>query len=159
MTQIISPDKLLTVLAELRKQHQSIVLAGGCFDILHIGHTRFLQQAKKLGDLLFILLESDGAVQRLKGESRPYFTQEERAEMLSQLRSVDVVVALPENMTDHDYNTLVKTIRPTIIALTEGDSSLPKKQHQAKLIGARLAVIPPIETYSTSSLAKLLGVE
>lgn len=159
MTQIISPDKLPNVLSELRKQNKLIVLAGGCFDILHIGHTRFLRQAKKLGDVLVILLESDETVKRLKGDSRPYFQQTERSEMLAQLKSVDVVVELPSGMTDEQYITTVKMIHPVIIAMTEGDQSLPKKQHQAGLIGAKLAVVPYIETYSTSSLAKLLGVE
>lgn len=159
MTHIISPDKLASVMAELRKQHQSIVLAGGCFDILHIGHTRFLRQAKKLGDLLIILLESDETVKRLKGDSRPYFAQTERSEMLAALKSIDVVIELPSGMTDQQYISLVKTIHPVVIAMTEGDPSLSKKQHQAELIGAKLAIISYIETYSTSSLAKLLGVE
>ncbi len=159
MTQIISPDKLQNVLSVFRKQNQSIVLAGGCFDILHIGHTRFLRQAKKSGDVLVILLESDETVKRLKGNSRPYFTQTERSEMLSQLKSVDIIVELSADVHDEKYLQIVKMVHPEIIALTEGDRSLPKKQHQAEVTGAKLGIIPHIETYSTSSLATLLGVE
>jgi len=159
MTHIISPAEVQKKLKTFRKDYPAIVLAGGCFDILHIGHVRFLREAKQLGKTLVILLESDATVQRIKGEQRPYFTQQERAEMLSQLRSVDVVICLPEMHQDQEYIDLVKAIHPTVIAVTEGDSSLPKKEEQAARIGARMGIISHIETHSTSSLAQLLGVD
>lgn len=159
MTHIISSADLKKELRTLHTDYPAIVLAGGCFDIFHIGHVRFLREAKRLGKTLVILLESDVTVQRLKGERRPYFTQQERAEMLSQLRSVDVVICLPEMNQDQEYIDLVKAIHPQVIAVTEGDPSLPKKEEQAARIGARMGIISHIETHSTSSLAQLLGVD
>jgi rfaE bifunctional protein nucleotidyltransferase chain/domain len=94
-----SPMARIVDLHELRKSlptesKRRIVLTGGCFDILHIGHVRFLSEAKRMGDYLVVLLESDKKVKDLKGKKRPVFIQEERAEMLSALGSVDLVVLL-----------------------------------------------------------------
>lgn len=159
MTHIISPDNLLAAVKTFHEECPPFVLAGGCFDILHIGHVRFLHQAKQLGKKLVILLESDATVKRLKGARRPYFTQQERAEMLSQLRSVDVVICLPPMDADHQYIDLVQQLHPDVIAVTEGDPSQGKKEEQAAKIGATVAVISHIQTHSTSSLAQLLGVD
>ena len=136
-----------------------IVLAGGCFDILHLGHVRFLSEAKKMGDYLVVLLESDGKVKNLKGKNRPLFIQKERAEMLSALGSVDIVVLLPTMEKDRDYLDLVAEIRPRVIAVTENDPRLGEKKAQAREVGARLKVIPFTKRFSTSKLAKLLGVD
>jgi len=136
-----------------------IVVAGGCFDILHIGHVRFLSKARGMGDYLIVLLESDKKVKKLKGRDRPFFIQKERAEMLSALRSVDLIVLLPTIEDDNDYLNLLKKIKPDIIAITASDPIIEKKKSQAKEIGAKLKVIPFTNTYSTSSLAKILKVE
>jgi FAD synthetase len=136
-----------------------IVLAGGCFDILHIGHVRFLSEAKGMGDTLIVLLESDRKVKRLKGRNRPIFIQKERAEMLSALRCVDLVVLLPSIEKDRDYLNLVMKIKPNLIAVTEEDAQIEKKKSQAKKVGAELEVVSLIKRYSTSKLAKILGVE
>ena len=137
----------------------TIVLTGGCFDILHVGHVRFLSEAKKMGDYLVVLLENDKNVKKLKGENRPVFIQKERAEMLSALGSVDLVVLLPMMENDCDYLNLVMKIKPDIIAVTENDPHIEKKRGQAKQIGGQLEVIPSIKTLSTSKLAKILGVD
>ena len=147
-------EKFLT-----REEKGSIVLAGGCFDILHIGHVRFLSKAKGMEDYLIVLLESDEKVGKLKGKNRPFFIQKERAEMLSALRSVDLVVLLPTIENDNDYLNLLMKIKPDIIAVTASDPIIEKKKSQAKEIGAKLKVIPFTKTYSTSSLAKILRVE
>ena len=149
---------------ELRRYLRSedrgrIVLAGGCFDILHIGHVRFLSEAKRMGDTLVVLLESDRKVKRLKGKNRPIFVQKERAEMLSALRSVDLVVLLPSLEKDCDYLNLVMKIKPDLIAVTEKDVQIEKKKGQAKAIGAELKVVPMIKRYSTSKLARTLGFD
>ncbi len=136
-----------------------IVLTGGCFDILHLGHVRFLSEAKKMGDYLVVLLENDKNVKKLKGENRPIFIQKERAEMLSALGSVDRVVLLPVMENDSDYLNLIRIIKPDIIAVTENDPRIEKKRGQAKTIGAELKVISFMKTLSTSKLAKILGVD
>lgn len=135
------------------------VLVGGCFDLIHIGHIYFLEEAKKLGDKLVVLLESDETIKKLKGERRPIHTQEERKIMLFAIRYVDEVVCIPPLKTDKEYYDLIQKLHPDIIAVTEGDPILAKKQNQAKLIGARAVVIPKIDSPSTTSLAKVLEVE
>lgn len=135
------------------------VLVGGCFDLIHIGHIYFLEEAKKLGDRLVVLLESDETIRRLKGEHRPIHTQEERKKMLLAIRFVDEVVSIPSLKTDTEYFDVIQTIHPNIIAFTEGDPILTKKIKQAELVGARAVVIPRIPNVSSTSLAKNLKVE
>ena len=136
-----------------------IVLTGGCFDILHIGHIRFLSEAKRMGDYLVVLLESDQKVKDLKGKNRPVFTQEERAEMLSALGSVDLVVLLPTMGNESDYLDLAMEINPDVIAVTENDPRIEEKKRQAGKIGGELKIIPLTKRFSTSKLAKILIVE
>jgi FAD synthetase len=157
MARIVNLQKLETVLPE--KNKGKIVLAGGCFDILHIGHVRFLSEAKRMGDYLVVLLESDRRVKKLKGKSRPVFIQKERAEMLSALKSVDLIVLLPMMEKDSDYLNLVMKIKPDIIAVTENDPLIEKKRSQAKEVGGKLKVISFTKTFSTSKLVKILGVD
>jgi FAD synthetase len=135
------------------------VLVGGCFDILHIGHVKFLSEARGMGDCLIVLLESDKKSRKLKGRNRPVFIQSERAEMLSSLRSVDLVVLLPMMEDDTDYLNLVKKIKPGIIAVTENDPQMEKKRQQAEEAGAELKIIPFTKTFSSSKLVKILGIE
>ena len=150
-------QELETVLP--REKKGKIVLAGGCFDILHIGHVRFLSEAKKMGDCLVILLENDRKVKKLKGKNRPIFTQELRAEMLSALNCVDLVVLLPMMENDDDYLNLVIKIKPDIIAVTENDPHTEEKKRQARKIGVKLKVVPFVKTLSSSTLAKMIGVD
>ena len=154
MAEIVHLKKLIKFLP--RKGTARIVLTGGCFDLLHIGHARFLSKAKRMGDYLVVLLESDRKVKKLKGANRPLFAQKERAEMLSALGSVDLVVLLPTMEKDSDYLDLVTQISPDIIAVIENDPRLKEKKRQAKKVGGKLKVIPLTKTFSTSKLAKLL---
>jgi rfaE bifunctional protein nucleotidyltransferase chain/domain len=142
-----------------KKSEGRVVLTGGCFDILHIGHVRFLAEARAMGDCLVVLLENDRKVKKLKGENRPIFTQKERSEMLSALKSVDLIVLLPMMEDDRDYLNLIKKIKPDIIAVTENDPQIEKKRWQAKEVGAELKIIPLTKTFSTSKLAEILGVD
>jgi rfaE bifunctional protein nucleotidyltransferase chain/domain len=141
------------------KSKGKIVLAGGSFDILHIGHVKFLSEAKGAGDYLIILLESDQKVKKVKGSNRPVFIQKERAEMLSSIRSIDLIVLLPMMENDSDYLNLVMKIKPDIIAVAEDDPHIEKKRRQAKKVGAMLKIISLTKTFSTSKLAKITGVE
>lgn len=135
------------------------VLVGGCFDLLHFGHIKFLEESKKLGDYLVVALESDENVKRMKGETRPIHSQTQRSAMLSSLRVVDEVIPLPPLKSDAEYAALVQSVSPAVIAITEGDAMEDKKRNHAALVGAVVAVIPKIHTPSTSQLAKLLGLE
>jgi FAD synthetase len=135
------------------------VLVGGCFDLIHYGHISFLKQAKNLGDYLIVALESDENVKRMKGDLRPIHTQPQRREMLESLSFVNEVIPLPPMHSDKEYFDFVTNLKPDVIAVTQGDPILNKKQKQADLIGAKLVDIPKIHTPSTSQLAKLLGLE
>jgi FAD synthetase len=136
-----------------------IVLVGGCFDFIHFGHINFLKSAKKLGDKLVVALESDENVRQKKGPHRPIHTQKQRAEMIKSLSFVDEVIPLPIMKSDKDYFRLVEKIQPAVIAVTEGDPAISKKQKQADQFGAKLVVVSKINTPSTSQLAKLIGLE
>lgn len=138
---------------------KKIVLVGGCFDVLHYGHIKFLEQAKTHGDALVVLLESDEKVRAMKGDKRPIHTQKQRKSMLRSLICVDEIVMLPATTTDTYYKELIDGMKPSVVAVTEGDPILEKKRTQAATIGARLVVIPKIHTPSTSQLAKLLELE
>ena len=157
MARIVTLQELETFLQ--RENRRRVVLAGGCFDILHIGHVRFLSEAKKMGNYLVVLLENDEKVKKLKGKNRPIFTQEIRAEMLSALICVDLVVVLPMMENDIEYTNLVMKIKPDIIAVTENDPYAEEKKRQAETVGGELRMIPFVKTLSTSALAKIIGVD
>lgn len=139
--------------------NKKIVLVGGCFDFLHYGHIRFLEEAKKHGGWLVVALESDENVRRMKGDNRPIHTQQQRKEMLEAISFVDEVLSLSPMSSDQEYEDFVKRIKPHLIAVTEGDPIVEKKKSHAEMVGAHLVIIPKIHTPSTSQLAKLLGLE
>lgn len=93
---IIERKKLAGILATLRKQGKKIVFTNGCFDLLHVGHVRYLNKAKQHGDVLVIALNTDASVRRLKGPHRPLVPQRERAEILGGLAAVDYVTFFGE---------------------------------------------------------------
>jgi len=157
MGRIVDSQDLKRFLPE--KSKGKIVLAGGSFDILHIGHVKFLSEAKGAEDYLIILLESDQKVKKLKGSHRPVFSQRERAEMLAALTSVDLIVLIPMMENDADYLNLVMKIKPDIIAVTENDPEIENKRRQAREAGGELKIILLTKTFSTSKLAKIVGVE
>jgi FAD synthetase len=131
---------------------QKIVLVGGCFDILHLGHIVFLEKAKSYGEYLIILLESDQTIKKLKGINRPIHTQFERAKVLSAIKYVDFIILLPEMIGDNTYDELVKNIKPSVIATTKGDPGLIHKKRQAKLVGVKLTQIPRVPEKSTTNI-------
>jgi rfaE bifunctional protein nucleotidyltransferase chain/domain len=159
MNKIINTKDIVNLTKKLRLKKLSIVLVGGCFDILHIGHIKFLKKAKKMGDRLLVLLESDEKVRKLKGKNRPFFSQKERAEMLSSLQFIDFVLLLPTMKDDQAYEDLIRKIKPAIIAVTSGDLFLEKKKAQARIVKGKLEIITYLRTPSTSKLANLLGID
>lgn len=138
----------------MKKKIYKKVLVGGCFDVLHFGHVRFLKKAKSLGDYLIVAIESDKRVRELKGKNRPIHTQKQRKEILESLKFVDEVIILKDKMTDKDYLELVDKVRPCQIATTKGDPGLKKKRVQAKTIGAKVVIISKTESPSTTEILK-----
>jgi rfaE bifunctional protein nucleotidyltransferase chain/domain len=127
MNKIQDRQAIKKICDRLRKDGKKIVFTNGCFDILHAGHVRYLKQAKKLGDVLVIGLNSDASVSGIK-PGRPVNTEKNRAEVLSGLASVDYVVIFQEKTP---YN-LIKTVRPDIL-VKGGD------WHPAEIIGSDIA--------------------
>ena len=152
----LSPDKPVSPLNKGRS-HNSVVLVGGCFDILHLGHITFLKKAKNLGEKLVVLLESDQNIQKNKGNNRPINNQENRAKILESLRMVDQVVRLPEMKTDDEYLNIIKKIRPTVIAVSEKDKNLVNKTNQAIQVGVKLIKVTKLIPHqSTSRLIEII---
>lgn len=139
---------------------KNIVVTGGCFDLLHIGHITLLENAKKAGDILVVLLESDESIKKRKGINRPIHNQEQRAKLLSALRAVDFIILLPQDMSNDDYDALLEKIRPSIIATTEHDPFIQHKQRQAKKVGATIVEVNKyIPSVSTTKLLDVLSKE
>ncbi len=135
-------------------KNKKTVLVGGCFDLIHFGHIKFLEKAKEQGNFLIVALESDEFVKKNK-RKLPVHQQSERAEILSNLNMVDLIILLPFFNTNNDYFNLVKKILPSIIAVTEGDKQLENKKKQAKLIGAEVReVVTNLKNFSTRNIAK-----
>lgn len=152
MGKIIDYKNLSIELKKLKSQG-TLVLAGGCFDILHPGHIAFLQAAKSQGNILIILLESDASVKKWKGENRPIYTQHIRSINLSEVPEVDTIVLIPELKTNEEYYELTKRIEPDIIAVTKNDPSLKHKLEQANLVGGKVVeVIERLPNFSTTKI-------
>ena len=101
----------IEIINRIKDQRKKIVFTNGCFDLLHVGHIRYLAQAKKLGDFLIIGLNSDSSVKELKGEDRPINSFEDRATLLSAIESVDLVIMFEEQTPEN----LIKDIVPDIL--------------------------------------------
>lgn len=138
---------------------EKIVLVGGCFDILHLGHVIFLEKAKAFGNKLVVLLESDKNISENKGKNRPINNQNNRAVFLSKLKMVDEVIKLPYMKSDDDYLEIIKKIKPKVIAVSGDDKNLAKKTRQAKVIGAKLIKVTKIIPHlSTSRIIEIIKI-
>jgi rfaE bifunctional protein nucleotidyltransferase chain/domain len=146
-------DEAAALAARLRAAGQRIVLANGCFDLLHVGHLRYLREARALGDVLFVGLNSDAAVGRLKGPGRPLMTAHERAEMLGSLRAVDHVVVFDDDTADR----LLAAVRPTVHAKgTDYTADAVPEAATARALGARVAIVGDVKEHSTRDLVALI---
>lgn len=147
---IITYSKIDTI--QKAENDKRIVLVGGCFDILHFGHLTFLQGAKQEGDVLVVALESDKFIEHQK-QRKPVHTQEQRATVLSALNFVDYVLPLPFIEDSEAYVHLVQSVKPTVIAVTEGDTKIHlKRGHAAQVGGAVKVVCPQLTSFSTSKI-------
>lgn len=150
---IVNIKKAISLAKKIKKEGKKLVVVGGCFDILHVGHMIFLEKSKKWGDVLMVLIESDLRIKKLKGENRPINNQVDRAKLLYGLRMVDVVVCLPEMKNNLDYKNLVMELKPAVIAVTADDRIMEIKKVQAKEVGGKLVVVTKrVGRYSTSGM-------
>ncbi|HMH52839.1 MAG TPA: adenylyltransferase/cytidyltransferase family protein [Candidatus Acidoferrum sp.] len=148
-------DEAARLAERLRAEGKRIVLANGCFDLLHVGHIRYLRDARRLGDVLFLGLNDDAAVARLKGAGRPLMPADERAEILRALRDVDHVVVFAEDTAD----TLVARLRPDVHAKgTDYTTDSVPEAATARAIGTRVAIAGDPKSHSTRDvIAKILA--
>ena len=151
MGEVVNIQELLRIITLLKSQNKTIVTTNGCFDLLHAGHVRYLKQAKTLGDILIVCLNSDMSVKKLKGESRPLNSQDDRAEVLSALEAVDYVIIFEED-TPSD---ILSQINPNI-HVKGGDyteDTLPEAT-VIKAGGGKIAFIPLVEGRSTTNIIR-----
>lgn len=132
---------------------KNIVLTGGCFDIFHFGHLQFIKNIKKPGEYLIILLESDEFIQKKKNKTAIH-NQQQRAQILALMEPIDLIICLPLLNTNSQYDEIVKTIKPQIIAYTQGDSLAAHKDWQAKTIGAQVRIFPGVKGFSCTNIVK-----
>ncbi len=146
---LVKQSELNNLLEKIRSQGKTIVTTNGCFDILHVGHVRYLEKAKSFGDVLIVALNSDKSVKSIKGDSRPINNENDRAEILSALRSVDYVVLFDE---DSPINLLLQ-IKPDVH--TKGADYTVETLPEAKGIieaGGRIEFISFVEGKSTTAV-------
>jgi rfaE bifunctional protein nucleotidyltransferase chain/domain len=137
------------VVARLRRSGGTVVATGGCFDLLHAGHVRMLEQARALGDALVVCLNSDASVRRLKGDDRPLVGQDDRAAVLAGLACVDAVAIFDED----DPRAILRRLRPHVWA-KGGDYALGELPEAATLAewGGRAVIVPYVTGRSTTRL-------
>lgn len=146
---LIKQNELDDLLKKLKQEGKTVVTTNGCFDILHVGHVRYLEKAKSFGDVLIVALNSDKSVKSIKGESRPINNELDRAEVLSGLKSVDYVVLFDE---DSPIDLLLQ-IKPDVH--TKGADYTIESLPEAKGImeaGGRIEFISFVEGKSTTSI-------
>ena len=151
---ILSTNELREERARLRGLGKQLVFTNGCFDILHVGHVRYLQRARELGDALLVAINSDRSVRELKGAGRPIMNEQERAELLAALSAVDYVTIFD----DISPRSLIAEVLPDI--LVKGGDYQPDEIHGREEIvaaGGRVLSLPFIEGASTSSIIRRIA--
>ncbi|MEQ1626549.1 MAG: D-glycero-beta-D-manno-heptose 1-phosphate adenylyltransferase [Nitrospira sp.] len=147
---IVTKEQLVELLQPLRAGSSRIVFTNGCFDLMHVGHTRYLQAAKTLGDLLVVGVNSDKSVRSLdKAPDRPIVPEAQRAEVLAALGCVDFVVVFSES----DPRALITAVQPDVL-VKGGDWSLDRiiGRDVVEARGGRVQTIPLVPGFSTTAL-------
>jgi len=144
---------LVKIVKDLKAKGKRIVFTNGCFDLLHIGHVRYLEEAKTRGDVLVVGVNSDSSVRKLKGPKRPILPEEERAEILSGLGCVDYVTLFDEI----DPLKLIASLQPNIL-LKGGDWTKEQivGREEVERSGGEVVIIPFVEKASTSNLIETI---
>jgi rfaE bifunctional protein nucleotidyltransferase chain/domain len=148
---IVELEELSARCKKLRGAGKKLVATNGCFDLLHVGHVRYLQAARELGDVLAVGLNSDRSVRELKGSGRPMTTERDRAEVLAALQCVDLVTIFPQTRA-----TQFITASTPVIYVKGGDYSSETLNEEERLaleeVGAEIRLVPFQPGYSTSRL-------
>lgn len=146
---IVSREGLHAILEEHRRAGRKIVLANGVFDLLHVGHVRYLEAARAEGDLLVVGINSDASTRKLKGDGRPILTERARAALVAALRIVDYVVIFDEL----DVNSLLRELQPDVHAKgTDYTADTVPERELAAMLGIRVAIVGDPKQHSTRDL-------
>lgn len=149
--QIVAPEALTSVVAAMRDGSRRIVMTNGCFDLLHVGHVRYLQSAAALGEVLLVAVNDDAGVRALKGEGRPIYPLAERMEMLAALRGVSVVT----HFSGESVEPVVRLVRPDV--LVKGGDYRPEGVvgHEfVRSYGGEVVVLEHVEGRSTTETVR-----
>ena len=155
-SQILTLDQLAAESARLRSESTRVVATNGCFDILHVGHVRYLAATRKLGDVLVVGLNGDDSVRKLKGEGRPVNRERDRAEVLTGLESVDYVTIFQGKRATN----FLRAVQPAVYAKGgdyRADTLDPEERAVIDEFGTRIEIIPFEKGYSTSALLTRIG--
>jgi rfaE bifunctional protein nucleotidyltransferase chain/domain len=155
-SKILTLDQLAAESGRLRSESQRVVATNGCFDILHVGHVRYLTAARKLGEVLVVGLNGDDSVRQLKGEGRPVNRERDRAEVLAALESVDYVTIFPGKRATN----FLRAAAPAVYAKGgdyTADTLDPEERAVLDEFGTRIEIIPFEKGYSTSELLTRIG--
>ena len=154
MNRILDRAQLIAAVADARRRGARIVLANGCFDILHVGHVRYLESAKQLGDLLVVAINSDEQTKRLKGEGRPLLPQAQRAEIVASLEAVDFVTVFDEPTVAE----LLLILRPEVHAKgTDYTEETVPERDVVRSYGGRVAIVGDPKNHSSSEMMEKVG--
>jgi rfaE bifunctional protein nucleotidyltransferase chain/domain len=150
-SKILTRDQLREQVQQWRRAGQRIILANGNFDLLHVGHVRYLRGAKALDGKLVVAINSDESVRALKGEVRPIMPEQERAEIVSALADVDAVIVFPEL----DVRSIIREIRPDIHAKgTDYTADTVPERDVVADCGGRVAIVGDSKDHSTSEIIR-----
>jgi rfaE bifunctional protein nucleotidyltransferase chain/domain len=154
---ILIRDQLIDFVAERRAKGEKIILANGCFDLIHAGHIRYFQGAKELGGTLVVGINSDRQVRGLKGSSRPFMPEDERAEIIAAIRYVDVVTIFDEPTVEE----LILAIRPDFHAKgTDYTTESVPEREIVRSYGGTVAIVGDPKDHSSSDLAqRVAGID
>ena len=158
---LVDRSELKELGRKLRKENKKIVFTAGCFDLIHVGHARYLSMAKSLGDILIVGLGSNASVRQVKGKTRPIIDEKVRAEMLSFLEPVDYVHIHKEKTA----SVALKALNPHILLMVEGDWKEHFDENEdvkaAKLNGTKVVVVPRQAPYLSTSaiIERVVGAE
>ena len=153
-SKIVSREELKRRVSQWRQQNQQVIMANGCFDVLHVGHVRYLQAAKALGGKLVVAVNADDSVRKLKGQHRPVMPEQERAEILSAIEPVDAVVIFPEP----DVRALLNDIRPDVQAKgTDYTAESVPERDVVTSYGGRVEIVGDPKDHSATAIIQKIG--
>lgn len=150
---IKSLQQLKKIVKSIKLQGKTIVLANGCFDLLHIGHIRYLKAAKKLGDVLVAAVNDDVSIKKIKDPQRPIIPAKERAEAVASFQDVDYVVLFSEK----DVNKIIRELKPDIHAKgTDYTRFNVPERNAVRIYGGKVAIVGDKKSHSTKDLIKII---